>query len=363
MAAPRPVSTGRDARPSPSRGATVAGVELTAGLVHVVIGHAEGTRLRITGRSDAQVVESAVAAGLVTDRRAVSDALRAGFAVAERTERAEQVAVAIDADDVRTYQVLTTFSREDLSHAVASGEEVRAVREAAAEAVKQATAASEEDPSLRGVATARLDEDLAGLALDGRTLASLVGHRGRLVEVWTDVTIAPLVVTGATTATLEAVRRRGRVVSGAYALGRLLASSGVTDAGVVRLSSDTTSVAILRESRVVATRVFGLGRLAIAARSESAAADGDVWAECVIASLRGHDVPLPGRWLFAGIPDTMLALPAALASAVSTVRGDAVETSPLTPAIATRVFSDAGLRQDDLVAAGAAAIAAGIYVS
>lgn len=341
----------------------MAGVELCAGAIHVVVAHGDGGRLRVTGRGDAPLGDGTVTAGLVADRRAVADGLRAAFAVAERTQRAEQVAVALDGDDVRTYQILTTFARDDLGHPVASGEELRARREAAADAVRQAAAATEDDPALRGVATARLEEDLAALALDGRALASLVGHRGRLVEVWTDVTIAPLVVTGAATAALEAVGRRGRVVSGAYALGRLLASSGVSDAGIVRVTADTTSVALLREGRVAATRVFALGRATLAARADHLAVDADVWAECVIASLRGVDGPLPGRWLFAGIPDGLLALPAALASAVGAVRGDAVETAPLTPALAVRVFSDAGLRAEDLVAAGAAALGAGIYAS
>lgn len=338
-------------------------MELTAGTVHVVCAHAEGSRLRVTGRGDAQVVESALSAGLVTDRRAVAEALRSAFSLAERAARAEHAAVAIDADDVRTYQILTTFAREDLGHAVASGEELRAVREAASQAVQQATAASEEDPALRGVATARLEDDLAGLALDGRSLASLVGHRGRLVEVWTDVTIAPLVLTGAVTATLETARRRGRVVSGAYALARLVAASGASEAGVVRLTADTTSVALLRAGRVVATRVFALGRGALAARPESAAADGRVWAECVVAALGGADAPLPGRWLFVGIPDAMPMLPEALASVVAAVRGDAVETAPLGAATVTRAFGDMGLRPEDLVATGAAALAAGIYAA
>jgi hypothetical protein len=36
---------------------------------------------------------------------------------------------------------------------------------------------------LRGVPTAQLHEDVAALALDGRGLQSLAGHRGRMVEV------------------------------------------------------------------------------------------------------------------------------------------------------------------------------------
>ncbi len=356
------MTVGRETRPAAPRGGGVAGVELTAGAAHVLIGHADNGRLRVTGRADVPLADGAVAAGLVADRGAVADALRTAFSVAERAERAEEVAVAIDGDDLRTYQITTTFARDDLRHPVAAGEEARAVREAAAEAIREATAASEEDVALRGVATARLDEGVAAKALDGRTLESLVGHRGRLVEVWTDVTIAPLVVTGSATATLEAVRRRGRVVSGAYALGRLVAGSGVSDAGVIRLSADSTSVAVLRAGRVAATRVFSLGRTALAARG-ALAQDAGVWADCVVASLRGMDASLPARWLFVGVPDAMPDLPAALASAVSTVRGDSADTAALTPALAGRVFSDVGVRAEDLVAAGAAALAAGVYAS
>src|SRR5207248_10461141 len=185
------------------------------------------------------------------------------------------------------------------------GEGSRAIREAAADARARVNAALEEDAALRGVPAAQLEHHVAAVALDGRGLPSLEGHRGRRVEVWTDVTLAPLVVTGAATATLEATRRRGTVVSGAYALGRLLAASGVTDAGIVRLGADVTSLAILREGRVVATRVFALGRTALVPRASRADDDAKVWADCVIASLRGLDGQPPGRWIFVGFPDTL----------------------------------------------------------
>ena len=326
----------------------------------MVIGRREDSRLRVTGKGESALAEGAVNGGLVSDRGAVADALRQAFASAEHAQRAERVAVALDSDDIRTYHALTTFEREDSRSAVGVSEESRAMREAAEVASTRAAAATEEDAALRGVATARLHDAVAALALDGRGLRSLVGHRGRLVEVWTDVTIAPLVVTGAVTATLEVTRRRGSVLSGAYVLGRLLAASGVGDAAVVRLGPDITSLAVLREGRVAGTRVFALGRSAFAARVGRASEDARVWADCVVASLRGLDGPPPGRWIFVGVPETLLALPQALGSVVGELRGDSVDISPLSVALATRIYGE-GLRADDLTAAGAAALAAGIY--
>ncbi len=339
----------------------MAGVELAPGSVRVVVGRRDGGRLRVLGRSDSALSESVVSGGLVTDREAAAEALRSAFALAEHAQRADRVAVALDSDDIRTFHALTVFEREDSRAPVAAGEETRAVREAAADAALRASAAVEEDAALRGVPTARLHDDVAALALDGRGLPSLAGHRGRLVEVWTDVTMAPLVLTGAATATLEAVRRRGTVLSGAYALGRLVAASGTSDAGIVRVGPDLTSLAVLREGRVAATRVFALGRSTIAARVATMDADAKVWADCVVASLRGIDGPPPGRWIFAGVPETMRALPAALGAAVGEVRGDTVVIEPLTLGSAGRVYGDVALRPDDLVAAGAAAIAAEVY--
>lgn len=299
--------------------------------------------------------------GLVADREAAAAALRAAFAVAEQPQRAERSIVAIDGDDIRTFHSATTFEREDSRSPVVAGEEARAIREATADALARASASVEEDAALRGVPTARLHDDVAALALDGRALRSLVGHRGRLVEVWTDVTIAPLMVTGAVTATLETVRRRGGVVSAIYALGRLLASSGVTDAGVVRLGADATSLAILKESRVVATRAFALGRTAIASRVGRRDDDARVWSGCVVASLGGIDGPPPGRWIFVGVPESLRALPDALHAAVGAVRGDSVEITPLTIGLASRVFSDVPLHADDLVAAAAVALTTELY--
>jgi cell division ATPase FtsA len=338
----------------------VAGVEISAGVVHVVIGRREDARLRITGKGESALPDGAVNGGLVADRGVAADALRAAFALAEQSQKAERIVVALDSDDIRTYHALTAFEREDSRSAVAAGEESRAVREATGVASTRASAATEEDAALRGVATTQVHDDVAALALDGRGLRSLVGHRGRLVEVWTDVTIAPLVLTGAATATLEVARRRGSVVSGVYALGRLLAASDVSDAGIVRLGPDATSLAILREGRVVATRVFALGRAALAARSGRAPDDSRVWADCVIASLRGLDGPPPGRWIFVGVPESLLALPQALGDVVGGIRGEGVDIAPLSVALASRVYGD-GLRSDDLTAAAAAAIGAGVY--
>ncbi len=339
----------------------MAGVEVSSGIVHVVVGRKEESRLRITGRGESALAESAVSGGLVADRAAAADALRAAFALAEQAQRADRIVVAVDSDDMRTFHAVTAFEREDLRSAMGASEETRAMREAAANATTRAAAATEEDAGLRGVATAQLHDDVAALALDGRSLRSLVGHRGRLVEVWTDVTLGSLVVTGAVTATLEAARRRGTVLSGAYVLGRLVAASGTSDAGVVRLGADLTAVAVLREGRVAATRVFALGRSALMSRATTNDDDAQVWADCVVASLRGLDGPPPGRWLFAGVPESLQALPRALGAVVGDVRGDAIDVAPLTMALASRVYGDVGLRSDDLVAAGAAALAAGVY--
>ena len=363
MIATRPATHPPQTRPEKGRGPAVAGIDLSAGAVRTVVARREDARLRVTGKGESPLAGGAMNGGLVSDRVAVADGLREALALAEHAQRAERLAVALDSDDMRTFHWLTSFEREDSRSPLSAGEAARAIREAGEDARAHASAALEEDAALRGVPAAQLEHHVAALALDGRTLPSLEGHRGRLVGVWTDVTLAPLVVTGATTASLEAARRRGSAVSGAYALGRLLAASGVTDAGVVRLGTDATSIAILREGRVVATRVFALGRDVIAARTGHADRDASVWADCVVASLRGVDGPPAGRWIFAGVPEGLLALPRALGDAVSGIRGDTVEIAPLAVAMATRVYGDIALRPDDLVAVGAAALAAGLYDS
>ena len=360
MIATRPAAHPRETRPERGRGPAVAGIDLGGGSVRVVVARREDARLRVTGRGESPLAGAAMNGGLVSDRGAVADGVREAFAAAENGQRAERVAVALDSDDMRTFHWLTSFEREDSRSQVNAGEAARAIREAGEDARAHASAALEEDAALRGVPATQLEHHVAALALDGRALPSLEGHRGRLVQVWTDVTLAPLVVTGATTASLEAARRRGSAVSGAYALGRLLAASGITDAGVIRLGLDTTSLAVLREGRVVATRAFALGRDALVARSR-AEQDAAVWADCVIASLRGIDGPPPGRWIFVGVPESLLALPKALGDAVTGIRGDNVEIVPLAVSLATRVYGDVALRPEDLVAAGAAALAAGLY--
>ena len=335
----------------------MAGVDLSAGAVRVVVARREDARLRVIGRGESSLDDGALTGGLVSDRLAAAEALRSAFALAEHAQRADRVSVALDSDDMRTFHHMTSFEREDSRAPLGGGEGSRALREAAVEARARANAALEEDAALRGVPAAQLEQHVAAVALDGRGLPSLEGHRGRLVEVWTDVTLAPLVVTGAATATLEAARRRGAVVSGAYALGRLLAASGVSDAGIVRLGVDVTSLAVLREGRVAATRVFALGRTALAPRAGRTDEDARVWADCVVASLRGVDGPPPGRWIFVGVPDTLLALPHALGETVSGIRGDSVDIAPLV----SRAYGDVPLRAEDLVAVGAAALAAGLY--
>ena len=353
----------RDTRAVGPRGPLVAGVELSAGIARVIVATRESSRLRITGRGEAGLAEGAVTGGLVVDRESVAAALVTAFGAAERGQRADRSIVAIDGDDVRTYHLSTSFERESSSAPVAASEISRATREAATVTAKTAAANAEDDPALRGVPTARLREDVASLSLDGRHLASLVGQRGGLVEVWSDISVAPLVLSGAATGALETARRRGAVAPGAYALGRLLSESGVLDAGVLRLGADVTSLAILREGRVIATRAFGLGRIAIVSRPDRLEADAKVWADCVVASLHTLDGLPPARWLFVGVPESLLALPRALGEAVGGVRGGTVDVTPLSVGLASRAYGDVPLRADDLVAVGAAAIASGIYAS
>lgn len=346
-----------------ARGPLVAGVELSATVARVIVAARESARLRVVGRGEAALAEGAVTGGLVADRESVAAALTTAFGAAEHGQRTERSIVAIDGDDVRTYHLSTSFERESSAAPVAAGEISRATREAATVTAKTAAANAEDDPALRGVPTVRLHEDVASLSLDGRHLATLVGQRGGLVEVWTDVSVAPLVLSGAAIGALETARRRGAVVPGAYALGRLLAESGVLDAGVLRLGADLTALAILREGRVIATRAFGLGRIAIASRPDRLEADARVWADCVVASLHTLDGLPPARWLFAGVPDSLLALPRALAEAVGGVRGGTVDVTPLSVGLASRAYADVPLRTEDLVAVGAAAIASGIFAS
>lgn len=342
------------------RGPAVAGVELGADRVRVVVARREDALLRITGAAQSPLRPAAMAGGLVVDREAVGGAVATALAAAEAREKATKLIAAIDGDDVRTYHLATTFEREALNEPMSHGEVTRAVQEARAEAERTAREASVNDAALRGIATVQLRDDVAGLALDGRPLSSLIGFQGRYVEVRTDVSLAPLVLASAASGALESGKRRGTVTPGAYALARLLAACGIVEGGVLRLGADVTAFAVIRGSRVIATRAFGLGRDALLARMERVERDAAVWARCVTSPIPGIDGLLPSRWLFVGVPDELVALPRALADAVAQERGGEVEMEPLRPALASRVVAQEPLHADDLVACGAAALAAEI---
>jgi cell division ATPase FtsA len=340
------------------RGPAVAGLELGADRVRVVVARREDALLRVIGVAQAPLRPGAMTGGLVVDREAVGGAVASALSVAEAREKATRVMAAIDGDDVRTYHVATTFEREALNEPMSHGEVTRAVQEARAEAERSAREAAMNDAALRGIATVQLRDDVAGLVLDGRALTSLVGFQGRYVEVRTDVSLAPLVLASAASGALDSARRRGTVTSGAYALGRLLAASGLVEGAVLRLGADVTAFAVVRASRVVATRAFGLGRDAFLSRPERVQRDAAVWARCVVAPLPGLDGLLPARWHFVGVPEELVALPSALGEAVAEQRGGDVEMQALRPAVASRVLTHEPLHADDLVACGAAALAA-----
>ena len=350
----------RDRAHQASGGPRVAGIELAAGMVRAVVARAEGGRLRVVGRGETALAADAMAGGLVVEPGAVTAAVAAALAAAERGVPAERTVMAIDGDDVRTYHVKTPFDREESGTPIVRAEADRAVREARDEAARVAQTAVADDPALRGMATARLTDDVAALVLDGRELDSIEGYHGRALEVHTDVAVAPLVLSGAALATVAA-RRRPTAVPGIYALARLVAASGIADAGVVRVGADVTALAMVRERRVVGTRVFGLGRDAFAAREETRDDDARVWAEIVSLPLSSENAPPPERWLFIGVPEALLALPNALAEIVGEARGHAARIGPLTPSVTSRVFSDVALNAEDLVAAGAAALATEVY--
>jgi cell division ATPase FtsA len=337
----------------------VAGVEFASAGVRVVVGHRESGRFKVTGVGHAPIHANAVSGGYVADRHAVGAALVAAFAAAERTVRAEKVVVAIDGDDIRTYHESTTFEREDQRDAVSPSEALKAIRLAREDAARTARDLAGDDPALRGIATAELRDDVGGFVLDGRRLGSPVGDRGQRLEVRTDIALAPLVQAGGAAATLEFAKRRGTATSGAYALGRLVAESGVAEAGIVRLGADQTTVTVVRDGRVTGTRVFAVGRDALVARL--AAADAEVWARCVVATVRSLGLEQPGRWYAGGVPEALTALPKALAQAASAERGSSVEVLPLRASLVPRVVGDASLTADDLVAAGAAALGAEAY--
>jgi cell division ATPase FtsA len=329
--------------------------------VRAVVARAEGGRLRVTGRGDSALDSDVLVGGLVVDRPAVTSALAAALSAAERGAPVERAVVAIDGDDVRTFHVRTPFEREAGATPILRAEVDRALGEARADAARVAQAAVADDPALRGVATARLNDNVAALNLDGRELESVIGYHGRALEVQTDVAVAPIVLSGAALATIASSRRRATASSGIYALARLVAGSGIADAGVVRLGADTTAIAIVRDRRVIGTRVFGLGRDAFVSREETRDEDARVWAECVALQMTAEEASPPERWLFVGVPEWLLALPSALAAIVGEARGAAARIGPLSPSVTSRVFSDVPLHADDLVAAGAAALAAEVY--
>ncbi len=333
-------------------------MDLSSERVRVVVGHREATALRVTGAAQAAVRPGVIVSGLVVDRETAGAAIAGALGAAESREKATRIVAAIDGDDVRTYHMTTTFEREAVGEPIDQGELARARAEARAEAERTSREGAANDPALRGIGTTQLRDDLAGLAVDGRVLSEIVGFQGRYVEVRTDVSLAPVVLANAATAALEAAKRRGSVACAAHALGRLLAASGMGEGAILRLSADVTSFAIVRASRVVATRAFGLGRDALLARPDQRAADSAVWARCVLSPLEGLDGPLPSLWHFVGVPEDLLDLPRALGAALATQRGGEVEILPLRPTLATRVLSHEALHSDDLVAAGAAALAA-----
>lgn len=358
----KPVGPERPSARAEQRGPLVAGVEIGSRAVRVVLGQRGEGRLHVVAAGHAGLAPDAVSGGLVVDRDAVGTAVATAFGQVESRERAARVVVAVDGDDVRTYHTSLTFERESLSEPIVPGEVARAVHEAREEAAREARETAVNDPALRGVATVQMRDDPAGFRLDGRSLSSLVGFQGRFVEVRTDVSLAPLILAAAATAALESARRRATVTSGAYALGRLLAVSGMDEGGVLRLGADVTAFAIVRDGRVTATRAFGLGRDAFLARASSGKDLGSyaaLWARCVLSPV-GPEGEHPAAWRFVGVPEELLALPRALAAQLAERRGSAVEIVPLRLSDAGRVASRVALHTDDLVAASAAAIAAEI---
>jgi hypothetical protein len=351
----------RDRAREATVGPRVAGVELAAGVARAIVARAEAGRVRVLGRGQSALSPDDLSGGLVINRPAVAAALSSALTAAENGARVERAVVAIDGDDVRTYHVTTPFERTTSTAPVARAEIERALREAREDAARHAQLQVAEDPALRGVATVRLSHEVSDLVLDGRQLESLVGYHGRSLEVHTDVAVAPLVLSGAAQAAIASSRRRASVVPGIYALARLVAESGVADAGVVRLGDDVTAIAIVRERRVVGTRVFGLGRDAFAGPGEGGDEDARVWAECVALPPSPQDGQLPERWLFVGVPETLLALPNALGAIVAQARGAAPRIGPLSPGTVSRVLAEVPVQAEDLVAIGAAALAAEAY--
>ena len=82
---------------------------------------------------------------------------------------------------------------------------------------------------------------------------------------------------------------------------------------------------------------------------------------CVTLPLAQQDTLPPERWLFVGVPESLLVLPNALSGIVCEIRGAPARIGPLSSGVVGRLFSDVPLHSDDLVAAGAAALGAQVY--
>ena len=333
-------------------GPLVAGVELAAGTVRVACGHRDGGRLRITTVGSRTLPTGAVVGGLVVDRPVVQAAVAGLLAQAEADGRVTRVVLALDGDDVRTFRLTTRVERPTATSPVTVTEVARVEDRARADLAEQARTVALADLALRGIATVQAREDRSGYLLDGRPLASLVGFQGRLMDVRSDHTILPLVMSGAALAVLGG--RRATLACGTHALGRSLIGSVVGDTAAVRVGADLTSVAVLRSGDVASTRSFSLGRSELETRQVKG--DASVWAAAVLEACGDGETPV--RWLLVGVADE---LAQALVEAASERRGSTVEVAPLRPELLTRVVAEPTLEMADLVAVGAAAFAAELY--
>ena len=118
----------RDKARETAGGPRVAGIELAAGIVRAVVARAEGGRLRVVGRGETALAADAIAGGLVVEPGAVTSAVAAALATAERGVPSDRTVIAIDGDDVRTYHAKTPFDREESATPIVRAEADRAVR-------------------------------------------------------------------------------------------------------------------------------------------------------------------------------------------------------------------------------------------
>src|SRR5437762_12331429 len=93
----------RDRARETADGPRVAGIELAAGVVRAVVARAEGGRLRVVGRGETALAADAIAGGLVVEPGAVTGAVAAALAAAERGAPSDRTVIAIAGGDVRTY--------------------------------------------------------------------------------------------------------------------------------------------------------------------------------------------------------------------------------------------------------------------